>query len=176
MRRARASYILAAERQAHTRVVESSNWGATWTMHMPVHPRVPRVDQAVHRRANRKCSTLRSLAAIDNVPRRITIQTENGLDTRPREFSSRLIGRLWSFVRGNCNGQVDRRRCVARALNCFQLTEYDPWDGEEGRETCLAKFNKLFISLLEGNCRIFLYTKENLIKEFIRKFLDRIRN
>lgn len=147
MRRARVSYVLASERQAHTRVVKSSNCAATWTMHMPVHPRVPRVDQAVHRRTNRKCSTLRSLAAIDNMPRRITIQTENGLDSRPREFSSRLIARLWSFARGNCNGQVDWRRCVAWALNRFQSTKYDPWDGEEKRKTCLAKFDKSFLSL-----------------------------
>jgi len=52
--------------------------------------RATRVNQSVHRRrivgTNRKLRSAKVPAAID-MPRRVTIQTENGLDTRPREFS-----------------------------------------------------------------------------------------
>ena len=59
---------------------------------MPTHPRVPvhagSADKPVGASSvpTGSCGPLRFPAAID-MPRRVTIQTENGLDTRPREFS-----------------------------------------------------------------------------------------
>jgi hypothetical protein len=44
----------------------------------------------------------------DAASRRVTIQTENGLDIPARENSPRIIGRLWKLRRrDNCRGQAD---------------------------------------------------------------------